>query len=70
MSQQSNRRRFLTALGAGSLAFAAGCTGQLPGGTEDEEDEEGEEGEEPESEAVPNDENGDDEGEICPATTE
>lgn len=30
MADQTNRRRFLTALGASSVAFTAGCTNQLP----------------------------------------
>ena len=55
MTKQSNRRRFLTALGTGSLAVAAGCTDQLPGGGEANGNENGA----TESEAVPEDENGD-----------
>lgn len=58
MTRQSNRRRFLTALGAGSIAFAAGCTDQLPGQNEENGDDEGEEPSTG-SEATPEGGNGD-----------
>lgn len=58
MARQSNRRRFLTAVGAGSITLAAGCTDQLPGGNGENGDDESEEpgtG----SEATPEGDNGD-----------
>jgi hypothetical protein len=47
MTDSTNRRRFLTAVGAGTFALA-GCSGQLPGGDGDGNGEEN--GEEPEEE--------------------
>lgn len=64
MKRQSNRRRFLTVLGAGSLTVAAGCADQLPGGPEESGDE-NDGDDEPESDATPEDDNGDT-GDVTP----
>lgn len=63
MKKQSNRRRFLAALGTGSLAFAAGCADQPSDEAEDNGT--GEEDNSTENETVPEDET-DDEGDLAP----
>lgn len=64
-SRPSDRRRFLTAVGTGSLVLSAGCTGQLPGGAE--ESGEGEPDTETANENSSEDENGDEEDARPPA---
>lgn len=59
---QSNRRRFLTALGAGTVTFTAGCTGQIPDSPEEDTDND----DDGEVESNTTSEQNDDSGDVIP----